>query len=332
MEIRHLRYFVRIVELRSFAKAASELHVAQSGLGIHVRNLEDELKVKLVDRHSRGIEPTEAGRLLYDRATKIIRELEQAKLEIAAVANPLRGRIVLGCSPTVERLITAVLAKRRDALAQINWNLVNGAGEALVEQVRTGQIDLCCTYDVDETHGCLRRELFYDELVFVKHRQPHEAARATISFAELASQPLTLPPIPYRVRRRLETTAAQQGVDLNVAFEVHSVSGMREMAEQNLAGAILPFGSVARDVANKNLVIRRIVDPILTQTLWIYRSGARPISPAEAALQTVLHDALVAEITSAKEIWERSVANTRARSKVRPPLHRRRAAAAAARH
>ena len=61
MTIRQLRYFLRIIELKSFSKAAAYLHVAQPALGLQIRKLEEELGVKLLNRHSRGITPTEAS-------------------------------------------------------------------------------------------------------------------------------------------------------------------------------------------------------------------------------------------------------------------------------
>ena len=68
MELRHLRYFVAVAEERSFTGAAERLWIAQPGLSTQMRRLEAELGVQLVERHSRGIDLTQAGELFLERA------------------------------------------------------------------------------------------------------------------------------------------------------------------------------------------------------------------------------------------------------------------------
>ena len=68
MNLRQLRYFVSVVETGSMTRAAEQLHVAQTALGMQIRQIEEDLGVALLVRHSRGVEPTKAGRLLHERA------------------------------------------------------------------------------------------------------------------------------------------------------------------------------------------------------------------------------------------------------------------------
>src|SRR4051812_18412429 len=68
MELRHLRYFVAIAEERSFTRAAERLWVAQPGLSTQIRQLETELGVRLFERHTRGVDLTDAGEVLLGRA------------------------------------------------------------------------------------------------------------------------------------------------------------------------------------------------------------------------------------------------------------------------
>src|SRR5215831_1779085 len=78
MELRHLRYFVAIAEERSFTRAAERLWIAQPGLSTQMRRLEAELGVRLFERHTRGVDVTQAGELFLERARVAIAAAETA--------------------------------------------------------------------------------------------------------------------------------------------------------------------------------------------------------------------------------------------------------------
>src|SRR5689334_528121 len=112
MEVRQLRYFVKIIELKSVSRAAEVLHIAQPALGLQVRKLEDELHTQLLIRHSRGVEPTAAGRLLHDRSVEILRAVEEAKQEIRDFAGPPLGLINIAMTPSTHPRIPIELLRR----------------------------------------------------------------------------------------------------------------------------------------------------------------------------------------------------------------------------
>ena len=84
MNLRQLRYFVSVVEAGNMTRAADRLHVAQTALGMQIRQLEEGLGVALLVRHSRGVEPTKAGSLLHARAMTILKSVEDACNEVSA--------------------------------------------------------------------------------------------------------------------------------------------------------------------------------------------------------------------------------------------------------
>lgn len=77
MEIRHLRYFVAVVEERSFTKASSRLFIAQPPLSRQIQNLEDELGLQLLERGSRPVKTTEAGQFFYQYAKRVLTNIDQ---------------------------------------------------------------------------------------------------------------------------------------------------------------------------------------------------------------------------------------------------------------
>ena len=84
MNLRQLKYFVEVVEAGNMTRAAEQLHVAQTALGMQIRQLEEDLGVALLVRHSRGVEPTKAGSLLHTRAVSILKEVEETRKDVRA--------------------------------------------------------------------------------------------------------------------------------------------------------------------------------------------------------------------------------------------------------
>src|ERR1700750_2657253 len=96
MELRHLRYFVAIAEERSFTRASKRLWVAQPGLSTQIRRLESEIGVRLFERHSRGVDLTDAGALFRERARTALAAAESARATGRDLEEGLVGAIRLG--------------------------------------------------------------------------------------------------------------------------------------------------------------------------------------------------------------------------------------------
>jgi LysR family nitrogen assimilation transcriptional regulator len=101
MNLRQLRYFVGVVEAGNMTRAAEQLHVAQTALGMQIRQLEEDLGVALLVRHSRGVEATKAGSLLHTRALAILKLAEETRKEVSACDREDSEAIRLGITPAL---------------------------------------------------------------------------------------------------------------------------------------------------------------------------------------------------------------------------------------
>ena len=107
MELRQLRYFVRVVELGSMSRAALDLDLVQSALSQQISRLEGELATRLLQRSAKGVLPTEAGLAFFREAQLALRHVEQAGR--AAQQSRLSGSVSVGLAPTT----AAVLGMQR---------------------------------------------------------------------------------------------------------------------------------------------------------------------------------------------------------------------------
>jgi LysR family nitrogen assimilation transcriptional regulator len=283
MDLRQLRYFVGVVEAGSLTRAAEALHVAQPALGLHIKRLEEELDVPLLLRHSRGIEPTEAGRFLLEQAQRILADVDATARALKGFGGPPRGRVALGLTPSLNATMAAPLIRRCSAaLPLVTLTLAEELSSLLAEWVSAGRLDLALAYDVPESQALASTPLLREDLHLVL--PPEGAASGEIPFADLAGYRLIMPGLPHTMRRLLEQTAAGRGVALDVGFEMQSVSTVKELVEGGIGATILPLGAVRREVDQGRLAARRIVEPAVTRVINLIHSRRRPLSRAETAV------------------------------------------------
>jgi DNA-binding transcriptional LysR family regulator len=154
MELRHLRYFVAIAEERSITRAAERLWVAQPGLSTQMRRLESELGVQLFERHSRGIDLTQAGELFLERARTAMAAADVAAatgrdLE-AGVAGSVRVGVAGGPAwPSMSDFLQRFSRER----PHVELSVVQGYGAALWRDLRDGRLDALLTPAGNATFG-----------------------------------------------------------------------------------------------------------------------------------------------------------------------------------
>jgi DNA-binding transcriptional LysR family regulator len=142
MELRHLRYFVAIAEERSFTAAAERLWVAQPGLSTQIRRLEAELGVRLFERHTRGVDLTEAGALFLERARAALAAADAASSVGSDLQGGVAGTLRVGLATPARWKGTAALldrfARERDG---VELTVLEGDGGTLWHDLREGRLD-----------------------------------------------------------------------------------------------------------------------------------------------------------------------------------------------
>ena len=310
MDIRQLRYFVSIIDQKSFTKAASVLRVAQPALGLQIRKLEDELNVRLLVRHSRGVVPTEAGAILLERARGIIDQLDATKCALKDLAPIVGGRVVLGMSPSISAMLAYPLIKSAaEELPNVSLVLVEELSWVLSEWLNSGRLDIAIGYDILQSSNVSGDPLLVEELFLVQSASKQPALAPTIPLAELANFELLAPSPPHALRGVLEYKAAELGIEINIRFEVQSVHVIKELVEQGIGATILPYGAVRRECEQGRLVAAKIIDPGIRRTAYLVHSARRSLTNAEAALIRLVRDLTKREVRPNSEMW-RSASTT----------------------
>jgi DNA-binding transcriptional LysR family regulator len=193
MELRHLRYFVAIAEERSITRAAERLWVAQPGLSTQMRRLEAELGVKLFERHSRGVELTDAGELFLERARAALVAAEEARSTGANLEAGLLGTVRLGiATETPSRIVPSLLAGFAGDHPDVEVTVFESYGGTLLRDLRDGRLDAVLAPSILGSAELQRLELGSEPWVVLVGPEHRLAESGPIAAEDLQSEQIVV--------------------------------------------------------------------------------------------------------------------------------------------
>ncbi|WP_426169245.1 LysR family transcriptional regulator [Sandarakinorhabdus sp. DWP1-3-1] len=255
MDLRQLKTFRAVAELGSLSKAADRLRIAQPALSRQIKLLEHDLKTPLFTRHGRGMVPTEAGELLFERTAGLVRRLEQAREDVLAMAGEPIGRVVVGLVPTVSAALAARITRAVvDNHPGIELRLVDAYGGYLIDWLHRGEIDLAVVYGRARTLHLAAEAMRSDAMFAVAAPGQGLERRRSVTLAWLATQPLVLPSAPHGLRALLEARFAVAGLTLSTRVEADSWPALVDVVSAGVGMTVLPHYAVADRVAAGRLL------------------------------------------------------------------------------
>ena len=194
MELRHLRYFVAVVECHGYRKASVHLHVAQPALTQTVQDLEQELGSRLLLRESRGLTLTPAGKEFYDGAKKTLEAAEQAIVSARHAAAGTVGSLTLGFIPgAVQHFLPNLISIFKEKHPQIELHLRELSPEAQVQALKHGDLDLAFSRQpTKEQQGMFSSRWLFDVPLMVVVPSDRHVDGGTVSVASLRNERFSL--------------------------------------------------------------------------------------------------------------------------------------------
>jgi DNA-binding transcriptional LysR family regulator len=293
MELRHLEYFVTVAEERSFTRAASRLHVVQSGVSAAIKALERELGAPLLDRTSKRVALTDAGTALLPRARATLDAAAAARDAVDEVRGGLRGTLRVGTLTSVGVIdLAGLLGEFHRSHPEVTLQLsVSPRGSAgLTESLATGTLDLALvSVPGRPPAGIHVRPLVSRRMDLVVPAGHRLAGRADVRMADLAGEPFVDFPAGYGNRVVVDRAFAAAGIERQVAIEVIDIGTGAGFVSEGLGVAILPRFAVPEGVG---VVVLRVIDADLDWPLGVATSAIRAPSAAAVALLARIEDHL----------------------------------------
>lgn len=165
MDMRQLEAFCAIVELKSFSAAAKQLYISQPTISNHLHNLEKELNVRLMDRTTKTVIPTNEGYRLYEYAKSILRLKKKA---IAEFNDEDKPTIQLGASSIPSAyLLPGLVAGYLKIHNDVTFEIKQADSLVVIEQLKNGSIDIGITGSAYADDSLVCRPIYKDEMVLV---------------------------------------------------------------------------------------------------------------------------------------------------------------------
>lgn len=248
IKMRHFQWLVALDDLRSLSRAALLLGMGEAQLQKSLSTLEQSLQVSLFEETARGLEPTEMGVCLIRHGRRVLNLLLNAQEELRDMDEGRVARVTLGVMPaTTARLIPAFIAKLETESVPVAVSVQEGTQEGLLQDLRTGQIDLAIgIMPLRSAAPQMQMEFMYEDRIVLAARQGHPLLDGrALNWDVLAAFPLVLSPTGTWFRNRIDRLIKERELSLH-RMHMDSTSTLSNVGVLQATDSI---GFLARDVA-----------------------------------------------------------------------------------
>jgi DNA-binding transcriptional LysR family regulator len=290
VDLRRLEIFLKVAELGSFSRAADALFLTQPTVSEHVRALEDELGVQLLDRLGRGTTPTKAGTLLLGYARRLLALSREARQAIEQFQGRVSGELVLGGSNIPgEYVLPAMIGAFRAKYPDVSISLRIGASRDVQEWVEHGHVEIGVVGAVPSSRTLESRPLMADDLVLAVPPEHPWVARKTVSIDDVKREPLILRERGSGSRETFENALKEAGTDLgafHVVGEIASTQAVKQAVRAGLGISFVSKLAVDDECRARLLACVKVRDLNVTRAFHVITHRDRSRSPLAQAFLT----------------------------------------------
>lgn len=292
MEIRQLRYFVAIVDHGSLSRAARVLHIVQPALTQQIQSLEDELGTQLLHRSAQGMQATEAGKVFYEHAQAILKQISDARSAVTQITDSPSGTVELGIPQSVSAALAFPLLKAvRESYQDITFQLTEELTGNLTEQLRSGRLNLAILFDDGQLSGFHTQPLVEEDMMYITRAGSQFACkRKSIRLEQVVRAPLILPSLQHGVRPRIEQVLREQGMSAEQVIEITSIAILKSALLADMGATILPVSPLLPEIQRGEMVAVPVSDATLSRTVSLCSSKNIPLTNAARAVAKRVQD------------------------------------------
>lgn len=289
ISLRQLHYLVAVADAGSFSAAAGQTHVAQPALSRQIAMLEAQVGLLLLDRSRKGVTLTEGGVRLYNLARSMLERLDSVQTDLRASEKRPAGVVNIALPPSLASMLVPKVVRELDSrYPEIILRVEDGLSLENGRSVEAALLDFGIVPTADELVDVEYEPLVRESLLLVERRIASRKVPATITFGQVATLRLVLPPRTFHTRRVIDDVARTSRLTLNIAYQQQSVTTIMSLVRDGLGATITNSPAVQQFWPPGTVSVRRIVRPEITRTISLARHSARPLSFAAQAVYDLI--------------------------------------------
>lgn len=245
MELRQLRYFVRVAETFNFSEAARSLFVTQSTLSQQIKQLEQELDTRLLTRTSHAVALTEAGSELLPYARRTLQDADLCTQRLGDLRQMLCGTLNIGVTYSFGPILTETLVTFMRQYPRVKLNIFYAPMAQLMDMLKERKVDFALAFRPSDPIPEVDSHVLFQNFLAVIVGDMHPlASRRKITLAELSGYDLALPARGLQARNALDAVLRQYPTDLRIRVELNEVNILLTLIRQNRLATVLAEASI----------------------------------------------------------------------------------------
>ena len=288
MQLPDLSVFLTVADERSFSKAAHRLHRTQPAISQAVKRLEEELGARLFDRSSRTGVLTEAGLLLREHATRLVRMAAEAEAAVRELQQVRRGRVVIGANEAAVHSLLPFVSEFATAHPQVTMDVRRVTSRRMAAELEDRAIDFGVMTFLPSDKGLQSIPLGGDELVMLAHPKHPLAGRQRVSIEEVGRQVVIAHNDPSPARDRVLRLYERKHAPINIQLSLPSLDGIKRAVEMGVGVAVLPRRCALTEIERGDLVAVKVPELSVRRVVrFVFRRAGDLSHAAAAFLQMV---------------------------------------------
>ncbi len=276
--LRQLRVFQAVALHSSFTRAGDQIGLTQPAVSRCVTELEQQLGLKLLDRTTREVVLTAAGRSLAVRLQRVLEDLDTVLLDVRGLATQRQGRVRVASSPTLSaNLLPECIARCQRDHPGLELLLLDRIQHDALASVLSGEVDFGVVIDPAERDDLHAEPILSEPFCLVCPPKHRLARRRSVRWSDLAGEPLVLLDHASGSRRLIDDALRQHAVQAPVAQEVGHVTTIFRMLDAGLGISVVP--TLALPPAGLQGLVARPLTPRVERAIVLVRRANRALAP-----------------------------------------------------